>query len=344
MTDITAYEPTKDTPAPVQKKRKLDEATSSAIVPFDPKQKGPATEIDDENLLNTELVLNVQRRTTVEINPHLIRKLEDSNEIGYRKPLTKKKAKFTTLDVDPAEVRRCIAAVLQPVLLKRYLALGSYRSSEIAVLVKELTDLTVDACMAALYAKFRSIHRTYGTLGNRYTTPATYTREMELPLPLALAIEEFGAFETHSLTENLLLAPTYPEGTKNEGRSVDELKTTEYISYLPTFKELRIPCKAVDTRLKNGTAWWTLKVRNTYSVTDLQMTLPPSHYSDLAAQLRALFLAGQAEKRDEPLDFVKFTEPVANYGIRYRDLRDGYNIRVFFALIHGPEEEWSHYA
>jgi len=302
---------------------------------------GPSSMITDEAKATALLPRQIQR-ASIEPNPAYLKRLEQRGEIGFRRLLGKKKLAMQLVVLDVSEFRRCIQHVLQGVLQLRYHSLGSYRNSEISAEIEEIVPLTADMCMSALYARLRSIHKSYGKYATRYSTAPCYTKDVELPLPLALAIEQIGSFETHSLETNTLVVPTYPEGTKNEGRRSDEYQVTEYLAYIPTFKELGIPCKAVDTRLKTGTAWWTYKVRNLIETTDLICLLPPSHYSDLSAQLRACFLA---EVYEDPLhckDIIAIDEEAPTFGTKFRELPIGYNIRVFLALCHGPEEEWSH--
>jgi len=71
--------------------------------------------------------------------------------------------------------------------------------------------------MTALYAKLYNIHHDYGVHPSRYLTPPSFAKEIELPLPLALLIESFGAFETSCLTTNYLYIPTCPGNTQHEG-------------------------------------------------------------------------------------------------------------------------------
>lgn len=145
--------------------------------------------------------------------------------------------------------------------------------------------------MSALYAKLRSIHKSYGKHGTRYTSSPSYSEEVEILPPFALAIQEFGAFETHSLENQSIYSPTFPEGNQNEGREKAEYPLTEYLSFLPTIKSLAIPCKSIDSKLTAGSAWWTYIVRNVHHTSDLVCTLPPLHYSYQTAVLRSVYMA-----------------------------------------------------
>ncbi|XP_073018254.1 uncharacterized protein [Primulina eburnea] len=219
----------------------------------------------------------------------------------------------------------------------------------------ELTNLLI-GCMAALdaehylqeigsqeaiYAKLRSIFKAYGKHASRYASAPAYTKDVELPLPFALAIQELGVFETCSLLTNFVYAPTYPEGVEHEGRKKSAYPHAEYLSYLPTLKELGIPCKSIDPRVKTGSSWWTYKVKNFHDTHDLICTLPPSLYSDLSAIIRSVFLIPKLES-NECKDVVQPPADAKDYGTRLKDVIPGSAVRSFLALCHGPEEEWSH--
>lgn len=317
--------------------------TSMALVKVNTPSQGDKGKATSSEAKPTILMDSPQLRLVADINPLLIKRLEARNEIGFRRLLGNKRPTFVVMELNVPYFRACITDVMTGVLRHRYHHSGSYRTSEIEAEIKDIVPYVVDMCCSALYAKFRSIHKSYGTKGTRYTTSPLYTKEIELPLPLALAIEQFGSFETHSLVKNVLIAPTFPEGVTNEGRSKTEFIATQYLAYIPTFKELGIPCKTVDTRQKTGTPWWTYRIQVVNDTADLVCMIPASHYTDLSADLRLLFLSTQGEeKKFEQLIIFPDAYKKLDYGTRDREERSGSNIRTFLALCHGPEEEWTH--
>lgn len=287
-----------------------------------------------------ELLFRERTRIALDINPAYVSRLEDRRELGYYPNLANKHLAFTTFDLQVAEIRRCFTDVLTKALTVRYFDRSNLRQAEIDDEMTRIVPLTVRACMCAIYAKLRAIHRQHGRLSNRYPTPPHYNKDIELPLPLAVAIQELGMFQTTNLTQNLILAPTYPEATPYEGRDQDLFNITDYISYIPTYKDLGIPVKSVDTNIKKGSSWWTYRVHNAHGTTDLQCLMPPTNYSELAVTLRMLFLATEADA-DTCVDIVDWAPDLVDYGTHLRETPPNSNVRAFLALCHGPKEEWS---
>ncbi|KAL6996487.1 hypothetical protein U1Q18_006620 [Sarracenia purpurea var. burkii] len=327
---------------PSSKKRKASEGnTSTAIVQVGPSLPGPTSGVTSSAQADAELLFREQQRVTLELNPLAlyIRLLKDRKELGYRRSTGKNRLEMVTYEIDVPTLRTNIGAVMRHALIARYQAHTMMRQSDIVAEIDDIVPLVSDMCMSALYAKLHTLHKSYGRHPTRYTPPPCYSKDVELPLPFALAIQEFGAFETHSLKQNVVYAPTYPEGVINEGRENQIFSLAEYLSYLPTLRELGIPLKSVDPCLKNGSAWWTYKVENVHNTSDLVCTLPPSHYSDLSAIIRSCFLVPDAANCCK--DIITFPQPPEDYGTRMREFHPGYCVRSFLALCHGPEEEWS---
>jgi len=325
------------------KKRKYDASSSSinplALVLVPPKIPEKIT--DDGARKQAELLFREHTRLTLDINPLYTSRLEGRREIGFYHHVNGKKLDAIYFEINVREFRRCITDVLTKVLTIRYYSHGNLRDSEIATELAEIVPLTVSATMCALYAKLRSIHRAYGKLTSRYTTPPRYTKEVELPLPLAIAIQDFGTFQTSCLPTNYVFAPTYPEGTLYEGRADADFNITDYLSYIPTFRQLGLPLKTVDPVMKKGTSWWTYQVSNSDNTTDLTCILPPSLYTPLSAQIRSLFLATK-ENSTECSDIISFTgKTIVSFGVRLCEAPPNTNVRTFLALSHGPLEEWS---
>ncbi|ABC73695.1 putative coat protein [Fragaria chiloensis cryptic virus] len=309
-------------------------AQSLAIIPV-----VPQVQMDDAEAM-AELLYRERARIELDINPAYISRLESRREIGFYPPVASKNVPFTTFNIDVAEFRRCITHVLTAALKVRYYDRSNLRNAEINTEINTIVPRTVSACMCAVYAKLRSIHRTHGTLRNRYVTTPTYNKDIELPLPLAIAIQGLGAFRTESILANRVIAPTYPEATQYEGRAQDAFNMTEYQNYIPTLKDLGIPCKSVEIHDKKGTAWWSYKIHNDHGTSDLVCLLPPTNYSPLAVATRMLFLATQDDS-DECTDFIEWPEDLGDYGTQLKEAPPNSNVRAFLALCHGPLEEWS---
>ncbi|CAH9147137.1 unnamed protein product [Cuscuta epithymum] len=174
-------------------------------------------------------------------------------------------------------------------LCVRFFSSAAYETqteSAILALTTEITKLTTDVCMAAIYAKLHNIHKSFGRYESRYASDD----DVPLPLPFAVAVQDFGVFETHSMVTNLILAATYPEGLQHEGISQPTYCSAEYLSFIPTLKELGFPLKPIDPHVTAGSPRWTYKVKNIYGTCDLACILPPSHYSELSAILRTVLL------------------------------------------------------
>ncbi|KAL4576034.1 hypothetical protein LXL04_012122 [Taraxacum kok-saghyz] len=182
------------------------------------------------------------------------------------------------------------------------------------------------------------IDRICGLYKTRYLSPPSYSNKIELPLPFALAIQEFGHFTTHSLQNNYLMVPTYPENTRNEGRASYDFPAAEYQSYIPTLKRLGIEMKSVDNKVISGSPWWTFKVLNLEKTPDLVCTLPRSHYSDLDAVLRSVFCFAD-HASGECKDVIKLPADTGDYGTLMHCMKPGLNARSFLALINDGTEE-----
>nr|QRG29180.1 putative CP [Alloteropsis cryptic virus 2] len=287
-----------------------------------------------------ELLKGTITRQTADFNAATLNLLVNRHEIGTWRVTSKKVLKNTCIDIDAKEIRRCMTDMLSTALTALYLNNGSMRTSELVTEIADVVPATVDVCMTALYAKLRNVNRFYSAKPTRYTEHPQFTKEIELPLPLALLVESFGAFETQSLVTNTIYVPTYAEDTQYAGRSSVTYPIVKYLSYTPTFKELQVPMKTIDPQIKTGTAWWTYKVKTVHAAHDLVATLPPTLYTDFSAQLRTLLLVPDPEKNNEVQEIVTHPTSVVTYGYRAKALRTGIAVRTFLALCHCPEEFW----
>nr|WKB12160.1 coat protein 2 [Allium deltapartitivirus] len=325
---------------PASKKRKHAETSPELSIVVSTKTPGESSKaMETDTAQQSELIPRQLQRLTLDVNPAYIRKLKDREELGYMRAADKQELEVKSFELDPKALRDAMTGTLKAALTYRWFAHTSMSNTQIETQINKIAPYIVDMCMSALYAKLRNIHKAYGKHGTRYPSAPLYNKDFELPLPFALAIQELGVIQTHSMETNYLLVPTYPEGTQNEGRSSADFPGAQYMSYVPKLKSNGILCKSVDTRIKHGSAWWTFKVENAYGTSDLVGILPPSHYSDLSAQLRALFL--HCDEDDKCQDIIKLDANTATYTTKLRDFLPGFNVRTFLALIHAPKNEWT---
>ncbi|DAZ87293.1 TPA_asm: coat protein [Arceuthobium sichuanense virus 6] len=273
-------------------------------------------------------------------NPNYLRLLRSRNEIGYFKTILKETLTSQSFEIVVSYFRYAMTQTLKSAILLRYLNSQEPRTSDAEAKINALVPLAVDVTMSALYARLRNLNRAFVKHATRYTSAPSYTKDVELPLPFALAIQEIGSFETQALSTNVVYLPTYPEGVNYDGRSNPQYKYAEYQSYVPFMKSIGIPCKTIDPNNKLGSAWWTLKVSNQHATTDLLCTLPQSHYSDHSVVLRQLFLVTPQGSSQPSDDIVNFGQNHENYGYRAKAVRPASNVRAFLALCHAPTEEW----
>lgn len=215
------------------------------------------------------------KRLLLTIDPDFINKLVADKVIGYQRSLANQ---FPTSQYE--NIRSALTA-----LVKNYLTVKLYQCEVMSdalvdAEVNTMTPIIVNACFAALYAKLRTIHKHVHTYANRFQPPPTYTRDIELPLPLADAIQNLGVFTPSGIVQKYLCIPVYPENVLNEDRSTQIWEAYRYESDVPQLKSLGIPVKSVDTRLKIGSPWWTFKVELHHGHYDLRCIFSPSNYSD----------------------------------------------------------------
>lgn len=231
----------------------------------------------------------------------------------------------------------------------RYLRL---RLTEPNILTKEAIDekmdkmvpLIVNACVSALYAKLYAIHQAFNTYTNRFLTTPTYHDGMELPLPFADAIANIGVYTPGGSVDLYNLVPVYPENIHNEGRIVkdgddDDDGKYDYEWCMNVMKDLGVPLKCVDTEVKSGSPWWTMRPVQFREEVDFQCVFSASNYSDDAVLTAVMFLykdeegvaKGVVDPRDDDLE----------YGFRCWEMTDVDPHLVFAARCNAPMIEWS---
>nr|UZZ64783.1 minor coat protein [Camellia cryptic virus 1] len=327
------------------KKRKVDEISSTeapegpsslAIVPATappPPEQSQTHQADVD-----ELVPRAIERLSLTVNPSYLTRLKTAGELGYERPVSERFLSARFYQINVANFRDAMKDVLRGYLIWKYSEKGRFTTAQIVTEVTKIVPICVDACMTSLYAKLRTIHKQYGTYSTRFNTPPTYSKDLELPLPFADAIQNFGIFETRCMKKNFLMIPVYPEGTKNEGREKEDWHAYEYEACMPILRENGIPIKNVDTRVKSGFAWWTYRLKSVNDTYDFECILPFLHYSEHSALLSSMFLHVQS---GEIRPIIELKGDDVAYGVRLREVKQGFQLRVFSALCHAHSEEWN---
>lgn len=265
--------------------------------------------------------------------------LKEKNILGWRRIPSEFKTRVKDIVLDLSVLRAAIKDVMTSVLRWRMIDDGGYTSDEVSTLATNIAKSVSEACMTALYAKLRFIHFQSRTHASRYTTRPSFSKVVELPLPLAYAIEGLGVFETHSEPEIRKIVPSIAEGTKYEGREEEEFNTLEYQDNMYLMNKLGIPMKTIIPQAQAGNPWWTYKVLKITEKLNLQCTLPPSHYTEYSAHLRSVFLANATKNEEQQL--IGFDEVKPEYGTMFRERDIGFNRLAFEAICHSPEEVWN---
>ncbi|DAZ87290.1 TPA_asm: coat protein [Arceuthobium sichuanense virus 5] len=290
-----------------------------------------------------ELIPQKIDRLAIVVNPNCLKAMKDAGFLGFTRPDAQFSLDPRFYSFDVPTLRSRFSEVINAYLLTKVRELGRFTASQAAAHVNRVSLLVADACMSALYAKLRTIHKQYGTYASRFTTPPSYSKEIELPLPFADAIQNVGVFETRCMSVNYLMIPVLPEGTKHEGRSQEEWHVYQYEAYIPLLKECGVTVKSVDTRVKAGSAWWTLRPRYVLETYDLECILPFLHYSDHSVTTASMFLVKSTDVNSAS-PIIAFKDDDLNHGVRFREIPEGFQIRSFAALCRAPREEWDLFA
>lgn len=235
-----------------------------------------------------------------------------------------------------------MTSTLRPYLELKHCEQNGLPTTGFAAELDEIVSAIVDACCAALYARLHTVHKEFGTYATRYDAPATYSPDIELPLPFADAIQNFCVFNPRGMLKNYLCIPIHPEGTQNEGRSSQTWNSHKYEASKQILKDLGIPMKSIDhTKIKPGTAWWTYRPSVVCGTFDLRCIFPPSNYSDHSALVASMFLV---KKENEEADsLIEFLNDDSNYPKRMRQVAADFQLRAFAAFCHAPSVEWAWY-
>lgn len=265
--------------------------------------------------------------------------LKEENILGWRRVPSEFKTRIKDIVLDLSVLRDAIKDVMTSVLVWRMTEDGGYTDEEVTTLSGSIAKSVSEAFMTAMYAKLRFIHNQSRTHASRYTTRPSFSKVVELPLPLAYAVEGLGIFETHSEPEIRKIVPSIAEGTKYEGREEEEFKTLEYQDDMFLMSKLGIPMKTIIPQTQAGNPWWTYKVLKITEKLNLQCTLPPSHYTEYSAHLRSVFLSNSVKNNEKQL--IGFDEVKPIYGTMFRERDIGFNRLAFEAICHSPEEVWN---
>nr|CAH2618889.1 putative coat protein 2 [Port Orford cedar deltapartitivirus]CAI5383879.1 putative coat protein 2 [Port Orford cedar deltapartitivirus] len=331
----------------VQEKRKeLAISTESALVSFQrppgKRQKTDGDQKDGRAAADEPTVEYFHKRAyqvEAEVNPNYILELRATHELGFTRQFSQWKPKIIYVELIPENMRTLISSTLAASFAQRFIRSGNLRINMITSILKDIVPVTCDAIMAATYAKLRYIHKLHGEHQQRYSGSPSYNKDIELPFPFAIAIQDLGIVESQDTEDKSLYLPDFPEGTANEGRKETKWSAFTYQSYIPMMKENGVIFKSVNPHLKVGSAWWTLKVEKQRNTVDLICTLPPLHYTPQSVATRALFL--DTSKAPADTQIIKTDNLPLDYGSYLREGGMGYNIRAFHALCQAPEEDWN---
>lgn len=330
------------------KKRKLDDksSSSSAVVdiPKDSKKSkdDPPPEIDPpepEAEPETENISVLFNRLVGQANPEYAQSMRDTEELGYSRSTANRLLGTTTYELIPATIRARIVDTLTVSLTWLYREHGNVSANTAPTRAAADAVLIADGCMSALYARLRTIHKSYAINPQRFNSAPLFPKEVELPLPLAIAIEQIGIFDTEDVVTKARIVPTFPENIQNEGRSAATWNLSQYLSVQAFLKNLNIPFKKVNVMNKTGTPWWTFKAIYNHGVYDLQCIFPPQMYTALAVTLRILFLA-----RDDHNAAIQLYTALADeieHPLRARQIHPRERRNAFFALCNFPNSYWS---
>ncbi|KAH0457705.1 hypothetical protein IEQ34_013020 [Dendrobium chrysotoxum] len=314
--------------------------SSTAIVVSKQQPAKSTTSASTSKVKSTELVPRSVGLLSLTINPEYLQRLISSGELGYERPASRRIPEARYYEIDLDAFKRAMQRILLPYLDWKLNEQGKLTVAEIDTEVNRIAPIIVDACITALYSKMRVIHRQYGRYMTRFVNPPTYARDLELPLPFADAIQNFGVYQPQNVLTNFIYIPVFPDGIQNEGRSTEEWNAFKYEAYVPILKSLGIPVKSVDTRIKEGTPWWLYKVNIVDSQFDLRCIFPPSNYSDHSALCASMFITfDEGGENFTPIVKMKNDDP--DYPVRFREIAVGFQLRAFSSLCHAPKVEWS---
>lgn len=273
------------------------------------------------------------------LNEAYLKWLEERQILGWRRVPSEFITRIVDIELDLSVLKGAIKDVIFTTLYWRMTEIGEYTDTEIQTLRARIAASVSEAFITALYAKLRFIHSQSRTHASRYTARPSYSKVVELPLPLALAIEGIGIIETHSEPEIRKIVPGIPEGTKYEGRDEEEFNTLKYQDDMKVLSHLQVPMKSIIPQTQAGTPWWTYKVLKITEKLNLQCTLPPSHYTEYSAHLRSVFFSNSQTNQEWQL--IRFTKLKPKYGTMFRERDIGFNRLAFEAICQAPEEVWN---
>jgi len=302
---------------------------------------GPDAVMHDAEEQPIELLPRMFERMALTIDPKFADGLTNQKTIGYFRPHNQRMPTVRYYELNVTNFRESISKILTTYLK---FVLAQRKTMSLARIDAEVTlvvPLITNACMAALYSKLRTIHSAYQTYITRFTNRPTYTKEIELPLPLADAIDNVGIFTLSNTEVYYICVPLFPEGTLNEGRSVQAWNSFQYEAYIPMLKEYGIPVKSIDTRRKNGTPWWTYKVSYVSGSYDFRCIYPPANYTEHSAMLASMF--ARLNEDEEILPIITHQATDVDYPYRFREMPEDYQVKAFAALCQASSPEWNLY-
>lgn len=290
----------------------------------------------------SSLIPRTFERLALTVNPEFLATGKARGQYGFNRTFASRNQTFRYYTINLVNFKATIVDLLTKFLTLRMREKNEWSEANIATEVDYMVPLIRDACCTALYARLRPVHRSIQEYANRFTTASVYTKDLELPLPLADAIQNFGPFTPAGIPQNYYCVPVYPENTQHEGRTDAQWRSSNYEAIIPRLKDLGIPFKSIDSRIKSGTSWWTLYPRKVGTSRDLVCIFPPINYSEHSTSVACLFLF-DSEDGENSLPIINFNQDEQFWPARARDLPIGYKLRAFAALCQAPRTEWNEY-
>jgi hypothetical protein len=312
----------------------VDESAAKALKLAD----GSKAKEKEEQQPATDLIPVQFSRLVGEANPEYALSMRQAGELSFQRPAANRMLNTRDYTLDVKNIRTRITEVATEVLTWLNCEHGNYPTATATANAAADAALIADGCMTALYARLRTIARTFNVNPTRFTTPATFPKEVELPLPFALAIENIGVFDTEDVTPPVRIVPTYPENTTNEGRAAQTWNTSNYLSIVAIMKEQNIPFKKINIHNKTGTPWWTFVPLYNHCEYDLRCIFPPIMYTALSATIAQMFLH---HTKDVPDMIYSAKADDQHHPRRMRVIHPREVPKAFFALCNFPDYTWS---
>nr|CAH2618942.1 putative coat protein [Interrupted club-moss deltapartitivirus]CAI5383852.1 putative coat protein [Interrupted club-moss deltapartitivirus] len=320
-------------------KRPAATAPSSAATDISRKSKSRKTEESVKSPTRPiDHVKPVYRALEEEGNPDHRLALKLAGNLGFRIDMSQRYRHATYVDLRPDNIRAAVQDLLENELEYRLMKKRTMSLTDLRTFILYAVPLLVSAFMKALYAKLRTIHFTLQDRKARYTDRPSFPSDAELPAPLASLIQGFGQVRISDFYEDLLIVPTYPENTVNEGAAPGNWSYASYMSILDEIKAVGIPCRSIVMKEMKGGTWWLYQDRVNEARHELVLPFPVTNFSEHGAIQRGLLLNNAI--RVNEIQIVNLNTFTDNYGTMLRETGVGDNLLFFRALCHEAQSEW----